>query len=213
MRTNDLVTLLASGAGSVDTQAWKRRFALAIGCGVLGAVVLMLVLLGVRRDIAQATLQPMFWVKVVFATSLATIGVAAAVRLSIPGRKLGALPAMLALPILALWGLALLALTGAMPEARSHLFFGDTWATCPVFITVLSAPAFAAICWAMTGLAPTRPRVAGAACGFASGAIATSVYSLHCPEMAAPFIAFWYLLAMSVPTVTGALLGPRLLRW
>ena len=213
MRTDDLVTLLASGAGSVDTQTWKRRFALAIGWGVLGAILLMLVLLGLRRDIAQAILQPMFWVKVAFATSLATIGVAAAVRLSIPGRKLGALPAMLALPILALWGLALVALAGAMPEARSHLFFGDTWATCPIFIAVLSTPAFAAICWAMTGLAPTRPRLAGAACGFASGAIATSVYSLHCPEMAAPFIAFWYLLAMWVPTAIGALLGPRLLRW
>jgi hypothetical protein len=39
------------------------------------------------------------------------------------------------------------------------------------------------------------------------------VYSLHCPETAAPFVAFWYLLGISIPTAGGALLGPRLLRW
>jgi len=39
------------------------------------------------------------------------------------------------------------------------------------------------------------------------------MYSLHCPEMEAPFIGFWYLLGMLIPTAVGALLGPRLLRW
>jgi len=39
------------------------------------------------------------------------------------------------------------------------------------------------------------------------------VYSLHCPELAAPFIGFWYLLGMLIPTAVDALLGPRLLRW
>ena len=43
--------------------------------------------------------------------------------------------------------------------------------------------------------------------------VATAVYALHCPEMAAPFLATWYLAGMLIPTVAGALLGPRLLRW
>lgn len=29
----------------------------------------------------------------------------------------------------------------------------------------------------------------------------------------APFIGFWYLLGMLIPTAVGALLGARLLRW
>jgi hypothetical protein len=31
--------------------------------------------------------------------------------------------------------------------------------------------------------------------------------------MAAPFIATWYLLGITLPAVVGALLGPVLLRW
>ncbi|MDH1161872.1 DUF1109 domain-containing protein, partial [Pseudomonas otitidis] len=35
----------------------------------------------------------------------------------------------------------------------------------------------------------------------------------HCPEMGVPFWGVWYLLGMLLPTVLGAVLGPRLLRW
>jgi hypothetical protein len=54
--------------------------------------------------------------------------------------------------------------------------------------------------------------LAGAVAGLASGA-AAAVYCLHCPEMSAAFVGFWYLLGMLVPTVAGALLGPRVLAW
>jgi hypothetical protein len=65
----------------------------------------------------------------------------------------------------------------------------------------------------MRGLAPTRLRWAGAGGGFAAGAAAALVYSLHCPELAAPFVGMWYLLGMAIPMGVGAALGPRLLRW
>jgi hypothetical protein len=65
----------------------------------------------------------------------------------------------------------------------------------------------------MKGLAPTRLRLAGAAAGFVAGATGTLVYCVHCPEMAAPFLGFWYVLGMLIPTTVGALLGNRLLRW
>ena len=65
----------------------------------------------------------------------------------------------------------------------------------------------------MKGLAPTRLALAGAAAGLLAGAGGALIYALHCPEMAAPFLAIWYLLGMLIPTAVGALLGPRLLRW
>jgi hypothetical protein len=74
----------------------------------------------------------------------------------------------------------------------------------PVFITVF---------WAMRGLAPTRPRLAGAAGGLLAGATATVAYCFHCPEMGVPFWAVWYLLGMLIPTLAGTALGPRLLNW
>jgi hypothetical protein len=213
MRTDELVTMLATGSGGVQLQSAKRRVGVAILWGIGGAGILMLLFLGVRPDISGAVLQPMFWTKIAFAASLAAIGVTISTRLSIPGRELGVLPATVAVPILALWGLATFVLVTAPPGTRSALFFGQTWTKCPILIAMLSVPVFLALCRAMKQLAPTRLRLAGAACGFASGGIATTVYSMHCPEMAAPFIAFWYLLGMLVPTATGALLGPRLLRW
>ena len=63
------------------------------------------------------------------------------------------------------------------------------------------------------GRAPTRLRLVGASAGLVAGGLAASVYALHCPEMAASFVGFWYVLGMLVPTAAGALLGPRLLRW
>ena len=74
-------------------------------------------------------------------------------------------------------------------------------------------PVFAAIVWAMRGFAPTHLRRAGAAVGFAAGAIGALAYTLHCPELNAPFLGIWYVAGILIPTVVGAVVGPRLLRW
>jgi hypothetical protein len=170
-------------------------------------------MLGVRPDLAEASLLPMFWVKFFLPASLLAGGLIAVVRLSRPGARLGRVTSALVAPVVAIWLLAAVALLGAAPEARSALIFGDTWKTCPFNVTLLSMPAFVALMWAMRGLAPTQLALSGAAAGLLSGAIGATVYSLHCPEMQAPFLAIWYLLGMLIPTALGALLGPRLLRW
>jgi hypothetical protein len=54
---------------------------------------------------------------------------------------------------------------------------------------VVSLPMFAALLWALKGLAPTRPALAGAAAGALAGGAGAMVYALHCPELAAPYIA------------------------
>jgi hypothetical protein len=213
MRTDDLVTMLATGAGSVQPNQAARRYAAAIGWGALGAVLLMVTLLGPRHDLAAAVRLPMFWVKTAFVVCFAAASLLTALRLSRPGLSLAGVPGALGAPVLAIWLLAAVVLFRADEAQRKVLFFGDTWNSCPFLIALLSAPVFIAVIWAMKGLAPTRLRLAGAAAGLLAGAIGTMVYSVHCPEMAAPFIGFWYLLGMLIPTAVGALLGPRLLRW
>ena len=103
---------------------------------------------------------------------------------------------------LALWLLAARVLAQADATRRAVLFFGDTWDVCPFLIALLSVPGFIAAMWAMQGLAPTRLRLAGAAAGLFAGAVATLVYCLHCPEMAAPFIGFCYVLGMLIHTAS-----------
>jgi hypothetical protein len=213
MRTDDLVDMLATGAGAAAPNAAARRYLTAIGWGALGAALLMGILLGVRRDLGLAALLPMFWVKLAFVACLVAASLLAVLRLSRPGLRLAWVPGALAAPVLAMWVLAAIALMRAEPVQRTLLFFGDTWASCPLLVALLSAPAFVAVLWAARGLAPTRLRLAGAAAGLLSGAVGALVYSLHCPELEAPFLGFWYLLGMLIPTTAGALLGRRLLRW
>ncbi|MGP1679633.1 MAG: NrsF family protein [Burkholderiales bacterium] len=213
MRTDDLVTLLATGAGAVRPNQAARRYAIALGWGAAGAALLMAILLGPRHDFAAAMMMPMFWAKIAFVTSFAAASLLAALRLSRPGLNLVWVPGVLGAPVLAIWLLAAVVLVRADEAQRKVLFFGDTWNSCPFLIALLSAPVFVAVVWAMKGLAPTRLRLAGAAAGLLAGAVGTMVYSVHCPELAAPFIGFWYLLGILIPTAVGALLGPRLLRW
>lgn len=213
MKTDDLVTLLATRAGAVRPNQAVRRYAAALGCGALGAALLMATLLGLRPDLAAAVLLPMFWVKLAFVACLAAASWLAALRLSRPGLRLEWIPGALIAPVLAIWLLGGVVLARADATQRAALFLGDTWTSCPFLVAMLSAPVFVALVWALKGLAPTRLRLAGAAAGLLSGAVGALVYSLHCPELGAPFIAFWYLLGMLIPAAVGALLGPRLLRW
>ena len=213
MKTEDLITLLATGAGAVEAPALGQRYATAIGWGVLGASLLMLLLLQIRQDLGQAIWLPMFWVKMGFVACLAAGGLFATVRLSRPGAKIDWVPVALGLPVLGIWSIAAVVLMEAEPMERSKLFFGETWKSCPLLIAMLSVPVFAAVIRVMKELAPTRLRLAGFAAGLLSGSVAAVVYCLHCPEMGAPFIAFWYLLGALIPAGVGALLGNTVLRW
>ena len=213
MKTDDLVTMLATGADTVEPDAMTRRYATAIGWGAFGATLLMAILLGVRDDLGRAALQPMFWVKLVYVISLAMASLFVLSRLSRPGLSMAGVVPALAAPLILIWALAAIALTGTSATERESLLFGKTWASCPFLIATLSAPVFVAVTWALKGLAPTRLGLAGGAAGLTSGAIAAIVYSLHCQEMGAPFLAAWYLLGVLIPAVIGTLLGPRLLRW
>jgi hypothetical protein len=213
VRTDDLVTMLATGAGAVQPSQAMRRYATALGWGALGAALLLAALLGPRADLGAAVLLPMFWVKLAFVACLAAASLLAVLRLSRPGLRLAWVPGALGAPVLAIWLLAAVVLARAGAAQRAALFFGDTWDSCPFLVAMLSVPVFIAVLWAMKGLAPTRLRLAGAAAGLLSGAVGALVYSLHCPELEAPFVGFWYLLGMLIPTAAGALLGPRLLRW
>ncbi len=213
MRTEELVTMLATGAEAVGPHQSARRYATALGWGTLGAVVLVVTLLGVRPDLGDAARQPMFWLKVGFVAGLVAASLFAALRLARPGRRLARAPLALAAPVFVVWAVAAFELVQSDPAARVRLFMGSTASSCPLLIALLSVPLFVALMWAMRELAPTRLRLAGAATGLLAGALGALVYCLHCPESAAPFIAFWYLLGMLIPTALGALLGPRLLRW
>lgn len=213
MKTNDLIDMLATGANLEQAGDPWRRLVHAIGFGTLVSTILMVKAIPVNPDLANVMQLLAFWEKLGFAAAIAAVALLMVFRLSTPGVRLGNLfPALMA-PILAIWILAGIALASAEPGERASLFFGNTWKVCPFLITMLATPVFAASFWAMRDLAPTNLRLAGAAAGLFSGAVGAVVYCFHCPELTAPFIAFWYLLGILIPTVIGALVGAKLLRW
>lgn len=216
MKTEDLVRALATGidaTAAVDRHAVARRLGVALVPAVALALLVLVQHFGINPRLSEAAGAPMFWVKVGFVLALLAASALLAARLARPGATLGAAGAgVLVLPLL-LWMLALVVLAGAAPEERLQLVKGATWSACPWNIALLSLPPFVCGFVAMRSLAPTRLRLAGAAVGLLAGAVGASVYALHCPELAAPFLAVWYVLGILLPVAAGALIGPRVLRW
>lgn len=213
MKTDDLINMLASGPDVSAPALPVRRFVLLVLFGLLASTGMMLTFLGMRPNLNELLMMPAFWIKIVFVVALSAAGWVASARLSTPGARITVLPLLIAAPVLLIWVVAAISLMHAAPGERAQLFWGHTWRYCPFLIALLSLPLFVAILKIMRGMAPVRLRLAGATAGFAAAAAATVVYSLHCPEIEAPFVGFWYLVGILIPTAIGALIGPRVLRW
>ncbi|MEI7290773.1 DUF1109 domain-containing protein [Paraburkholderia tropica] len=213
MKTDDLISLLSTGVARVDRKAALRRFARALPLGFAGSLVLMSIVFGVRHDLLTVAQTPIFWAKLAFPVCVALAAALAVSRVGRPGVRGGYAWALLVVPFVAVWAGGWITLGAAEPAQRATLVLGLSWRTCPFNIVLLSVPTFAAVFWAARGLAPTRPRVAGAAAGLFASALATIAYCAHCPEMSPAFWSVWYAIGMLLPAAIGAWLGPRLLRW
>jgi hypothetical protein len=213
MKTEELIGLLAAGETRLPAHSVGQRFSIALAWSVPAAALIMAYVYGVRSDLAQAMGGVMFWMKLAFAGTLAIFSALSTERLGRPGMRVGVVWAGLTAPYILLWLVAIVAIAGAEPAQRAELIFGTSWKTCPFNIALISLPLFAATLWFVKGLAPTQTMLAGASAGLFAGALATLIYAFHCPESAAPFVGIWYVLGISIPTVSGAVLGPRVLRW
>ena len=213
MKTDELVTALASQVGAVDRNLPARQIAAASLVGITAALLIVAWRLGVNPQLESDARVPMFWVRAAFAALMVLAGVQLVSRLGRPGSAVRAAWGALALPLIAMWSLAVIVLLGAAADQRTALVFGSTSRSCPWNIALMSLPALGLMLAALRSLAPTHLRSAGAAAGALAGALATLAYVLHCPELAAPFIAVWYVLGIAIPAAIGLAIGPLVLRW
>ena len=102
MKTDDLITLLSSGPDVRPVARPLSTTLLPLAIGLFACVLLMLALLGVRKDLAQAAMLPALWIKVSFSLMLAAAGWLAAKRLASPGARTAALPWYFVVPVVAL---------------------------------------------------------------------------------------------------------------
>jgi hypothetical protein len=154
-----------------------------------------------------------FWVKWTYTISLGVGTVYAVTRLARPTP--GSLQRLwfMAIPVLLLAGIGIGELSTTPPAQWLALWLGRSWMICPWLVLTLAVPIFVGLLWSFRELAPTRLRAAGAAAGLAAGAWAATIYCLHCPETSAIFVLTWYSLGIMLAAGTGAVLGPRLMRW
>jgi hypothetical protein len=211
MDTNELVRSLAADHG------WRARpvglvFAAALALAAPVTAAMFAMGLGVRPDMATAMGNPFFLFKFAVTLAIALTGVALAARLVRPGAAVNNVAWLLLLPV----GLlsAGIAADLLMPQTTTWTarLVGSKWLVCLVAIPVLSLPL---LIGALAGLrhgASTRPMRTGAAAGLVAGGIAATFYASHCMEDSPLFVATWYVLALALVTLVGAIAGRRVLR-
>ena len=212
MKTDELIRSLSADLPKVAPGAVGRRIALGLGLGAIGSLVVMLAWLGLRPDLAQAILTPMFWMKLGYAAATGLILAAVLARLARPAARPGLLAAAAAAPFAVVALMALARFAQAPSEARQALLMGHTSMICPWRIAAIGLPVLAGAIWAVRGLAPTRLGLAGLVAGGCAGGLGAAVYAMACDETSAPFLAVWYTLGMVLLATIGAA-ASRLLRW
>ncbi len=211
MKTTELIDLLAADAGPAPRGVAARRLTPALLFGLLFSVAAALLVLGPIPGALWTALGP--WVKLAYAGGMAVGAAWLTARFGRPvARARG--PLLVLLPVATVMALLGLIAVLAVPAGdRLAAVLGHSWARCPRNVLLLSLPTLAGALWALRGLAPTRPRLAGLAAGLLAGAVGAFGYALSCTELSVAFVAVWYTLGIALAGGLGALLGPWLLRW
>jgi hypothetical protein len=211
MKTDDLIAMLATGAGPAAPVSAGRAFAPVLLAGLAASIAISLAVRGLVP--AQMWGGAALWTKLVYAAALALACVWLTVKLGRPaarrGRPLLAVGVIVATMLLA----GLVAAAGVAPSQRLRFVMGSTALVCPWAIPVLALPTLAGLLWVLREAAPTQPARAGFSAGLLAGAVGALGYALSCDELSTGFIAVWYSAGIVLSGGLGALLGARLLRW
>lgn len=212
MKTDELIRALAED-GRQPFVALALRLAGAIAAGGAVATILFLLTLGTRPDLAEVLGAWRFVFKVFVPAASFFAAFWVCLQLTRPDRDVrSVLPALLLGPMLALVGVATeLALTPASSWGARAL--GRYSGTCLVAIPSLSAVSLFAALVVLKRGAPRSPALAGAVGGLLAGTLSASIYATHCPDDSPLFFAVWYVTAISVVALAGAVIGHRVLRW
>jgi hypothetical protein len=213
MQTADLIERLAEDLHPLPNRAALTRLVVGLLAGAVLALGALWLFLGVRSDFADALQTLPFWRKSLYVACAALAALWLCMRLARPEGSPGAVPGAVVLPFAVLLVLALVEISGAPSEARIAMWLGASAVKCPWIIAATSLPIFAGVLWAFRQFAPTRLRLAGFGAGLLSGAVGATLYSVHCNETAASFVATWYTVGMLLPAMLGLIVGPRVLRW
>lgn len=211
-KIDNLIDALVSDLVPVRRHALRARLGAALAIGLVGAVMALLISLGLRPHLHQVTIAA-FWVKFSYT---AVMMVAAVVALEQVARPDGSIGGMLRVSAMAVGAVALLAigqLAMSPTSSYSGLVLGYSALFCPFLILAFGLPAFFANMWFLRRAAPMDTGIAGFVAGACAGATGAWVYSWACVENGIPFIGIWYTLGILFSGILGRYVGKFTLRW
>jgi hypothetical protein len=212
METDQLIRTLAA-----DSAHRARPVGFVLAMALLAAAPVSLAMfftdLGVRPDVMTAMRNPFFDLKFAVTLALAISAIAASLHLSRPEASLHGFAWLLLIPV----GLLVAGISGEMmmPQRLPMMtrLIGSNSRVCLTAIPAMSLPLLAAALIGLRHGAPTRPALAGAMAGLLSAGLAATLYASHCTDDSPLFVATWYTIATALVTATGALAGPKVLRF
>ncbi len=211
MKTDALIRLMAADTRTGPTLG--RALVVALAAGLAAAVTLFFIELGFRQGLLDALATPRVLVKLAVVVLLSAASLMLVARAGRPeadlARPARALLVPAAIIVAAVGGEFLV-----VPESdwRASLI-GHNAAACLAMVMLMGAVPLAALLFALKRGAPESPVRAGAIAGLTAGALAATLYALHCPDDSPFFVATWYTLAIGGLTIIGAVAGARMLRW
>ena len=213
MKTDDLISALASDAmapGRSPWPAWSRL--LVAGCLTAPVVAMVVVDCLPGSPHLRHGLQPTATFSVAAGLLLALVAYRLAAHLSRPEavnlsmQGLWLAPAVLTLGIVA-------ELVRSPASTWWNAMVGANPLGCFSLVVLLSMPILAGALLALKAAAPPNPGRMGAMAGAFAGGLCSAIYVLHCPENSLLYVAAWHAPAVLTVVMLGALMGRRLLRW
>jgi hypothetical protein len=212
MKTDQLIDSLVADRQHKPLQP-GRGMVYVLPTALLIAIALFAFILDMRPDLGSAMESWRYLLKLLLAALIATTAMLALLRLARPEQD--ARPVLRWLPFVVVpLVLGFVAEGSLVPVADwGKAALGESPLYCLTYVPLLSLAPLAAILWAMARGAPQSPAATGAVAGLAAGGLGAFIYAIHCDNDSPFYVAIWYLGAIGIVTVLGALVGQRYLRW
>lgn len=214
MNTSQLIETLSANVEPVNRRQLTRKLLGAVVLGGVATLLAAVLVLGVRPDLAAPSRLAFLLLKLTFTAGVVVIAAVFLLRLARPGGERRSYAALAVVPFAGVVVLAAFSLAEAPLSRWEPMIIGHTWLECLVSIPVIAVVPFALMMWVVHRLAaPTDLVRTGAFVGLVAGGVSAMAYALHCTDDSISFIALWYGGTIAFCGMTGAVLGPRLLRW
>lgn len=121
MKTDDLITMLASGAMPVERHALAKRFCIAMLVGLASTTLLVMLIFGVRSDLFTVAETPIFWAKIAFPFCLVLGALSVVMRLARPGITPGSGKLLIFAAVAAVWIGSIYVFMATAQIGRAHV--------------------------------------------------------------------------------------------